>query len=199
MSPLSDEDERFLLAIARRSVEAAVQGRGLPDPQEFSPALAQKAGAFATLRRRRALRGCIGQVEPRHPLVRAVPECAASAALHDPRFPPLVQAELSEITIEISVLSPPFETRAEDIIVGRHGLVVSSGFQRGLLLPQVAVEWNWDREKFLDETCLKAGLQADAWRRGARIRAFTTQVFAETQGSTAIPALLAGRSPGRMK
>lgn len=179
MSPLSDEDERLLLAIARRSIEEAVHGADPEYLQGVSGALLEHAGAFVTLRNRGSLRGCIGHVEPNQPLARCVAECASSAALHDPRFAPVTSAEAPNLSIQISVLSPLFDIHPEEIEIGRHGLYVSSGLHRGLLLPQVAAEWNWDRERFLDETCVKAGLPADAWRRGARIQGFTTWVFAD--------------------
>lgn len=179
MSPLSDEDRRSLLTLARRSLEQGVQGLGLPDLSGFSGQLLEKAGAFVTLRHQGALRGCIGQVEAHHPVVQTVAECSVSAALHDPRFQPVDPSELPDLAIEVNVLSPPFDIRPDDIEIGRHGLLVSSLFARGLLLPEVAVEWNWDPQRFLDETCHKAGLPAGAWRQDARVQAFTTQVFAE--------------------
>jgi len=178
-SPLSDEERGSLLAIARRSIEMTAQGLGLPSLESPSGALAQRAGVFVTLHVHGALRGCIGQIEPRQPLARTVAECATSAAQHDPRFPPVTPSELHGLSIEISVLSPLFDITPEEVVVGRHGLLVSDGLRHGLLLPQVAVEWSWDAERFLVETCRKAGLSPDAWRHGARIRAFTTQVFAE--------------------
>jgi AmmeMemoRadiSam system protein A len=179
MSPLTDEEGRSLLTLARRSLESAVLRRGRPDVAGYAGALAESQGAFVTLRRRSELRGCIGRVEPNEPLAETVAECAASAALHDPRFPPVTALELPEITTEISVLSPLADISPERIELGRHGLVISSGSRRGLLLPQVPEQWGWDREQFLGQTCSKAGLPADAWRRGARIQAFTTQVVAE--------------------
>jgi len=185
MSPLSDEDGQTLLRVARRALEEAVSWHRLPESERFSAELSDKAGAFVTLRKHASLRGCIGQVEPREPLARAVAECAVAAALHDPRFPPVTPSEIPELSIEVSVLSPLVDIRPEEIEVGRHGLLISSGLQRGLLLPQVAVEWNWDRERFLQETCRKAGLPGDAWRRGAHLQAFTTQVFAETHEKSA--------------
>jgi AmmeMemoRadiSam system protein A len=194
MSPLSDEDQRCLLAVARRSIEETAQGRGLPGLESVSGALAERAGAFVTLRGHGVLRGCIGQIEPRQPLARTVAECAASAALHDPRFPPVTPLELPELRIEISVLSPLFDATPEQIVVGRHGLLVSDRFHQGLLLPQVPVEWSWDRERFLSETCRKAGLPPDAWRRGARVQAFTTHVFAEGESRKAASPAGAHRS-----
>lgn len=188
MSPLSDEDGQILLRVARRALEEAVSWHRLPAWEGFSGEGLGKAGAFVTLRKHASLRGCIGQVEPREPLVRVVAECAVAAALHDPRFPPVTPPEIPELSIEVSVLSPLFDIRPEEIEVGRHGLLISSGLERGLLLPQVALEWNWDRERFLQETCRKAGLPGDTWRRGARLQAFTTRVFAEThQKSTPSP------------
>lgn len=179
MLPLAEEHGRILLSVARQALAEVVAGRGLPDAAELSGALVERAGAFVTLRVRGSLRGCIGQVEAERPLVRTVAECAAAAALEDPRFPPVSPPELDSLDIEISVLSPPFDINPLEIEVGRHGLLISSGFQRGLLLPQVAVEWQWDSLRFLAETCRKAGLPADAWRRGARVQGFTTQVFIE--------------------
>ena len=179
MSPLTEDDERSLLALARQALHSAAEGRPLPPPPPASPALLEPAGVFVTLRSQGELRGCIGQVEARGPLVQTVAECAESAALRDPRFPPVAALEVPDIRIEISVLSPLFEIRPEQIEIGRHGLLISRGFRRGLLLPQVAPEWGWDAQRFLQETCRKAGLPADAWQHGARLQAFTTRVFSE--------------------
>ena len=121
----------------------------------------------------------MGNIEAPRPLHQTVCDCARSAALRDPRFDPVAADEIPRLHIEISVLSPLEPARPEQIEVGRHGLYVSRGYQRGLLLPQVATKYHWDREKFLDETCLKACLSADAWRQGARIQVFTAQIFAE--------------------
>jgi AmmeMemoRadiSam system protein A len=188
MSPLTEEDERELLTVARRALEAAVEGRAIPGCGNVAGALQEKAGAFVTLRERHALRGCIGQVERRNPLVETVAQCAMAAALQDPRFRPVRANELPAINIEISVLSPLVEIAPSEIVIGLHGLLVSRGFRRGLLLPQVAREWGWDAERFLEETCHKAGLPADAWRTGARLEAFTTHIFAEPGEPADIPA-----------
>lgn len=191
MSPLNDEEARTLLERARRSLKHAVLGRGLPDESQgpggpaASGALAEPRGAFVTLHRRGELRGCIGHIEADRPLVETVAECAGSAALHDPRFPAVTPAELAEINIEVSVLSPLVDILPEAIEIGRHGLLISRHFRRGLLLPQVPVQWHWDRERFLEETCRKAGFAADAWRHGARIQAFSTQVIAEPEEAQA--------------
>jgi AmmeMemoRadiSam system protein A len=187
MSPLSDEDRQTLLGIARRSLEQGVRGLDIPDLNGLTGALAEKAGAFVTLRNHGALRGCIGQVEARQTLASTVAECSVAAALRDPRFPPVDPSELPDLAIEINVLSPPFDIRPDEIVIGKHGLLVSSLFHRGLLLPEVAVEWNWDAERFLDETCQKAGLPAGAWRGNVRVQAFTTQVFAEPGFHEALP------------
>jgi len=188
MSPLSEDEGRTLLGIARQAIEAAVLERRPPDVQGYSGRLAEPAGAFVTLRRDGELRGCIGHVEADEPLALAVASSAASSALYDPRFPPLSPAEVPHINIEISVLSPLTDIAPEEIEIGRDGLMISSGFRRGLLLPQVPLEWDWNREEFLEQTCVKAGLPANAWRRGARIQAFTTQIIDEPE--TALPSAL---------
>lgn len=179
MLPLAEEHGRILLGVARQALEEVVVGRSLSEPEEYSGVLAERLGAFVTLRVRGSLRGCIGQVETETTLVRTVAECAAAAALQDPRFPPVSPAELGSLNIEISVLSPLVDIDPAEIEIGRHGLLISSGFRRGLLLPQVALEWEWDRLRFLEETCRKAGLPPDAWQRGARVQGFTTQIFVE--------------------
>ncbi|MFQ5927281.1 MAG: AmmeMemoRadiSam system protein A [Terriglobia bacterium] len=195
MSPLSREAECYLLGLARRTLEATLRGNpldlnalatSLPDP-----ALAQPAAAFVTLHRQGRLRGCIGHLQPTKPLYRTVADVALAAAFHDPRFPPLEFAELADVEIEISLLSPSCEIRPEEVEVGRHGLIVSQGFSRGLLLPQVAVEQGWDRETFLEQTCRKAGLPPDAWKQGARLEAFTAEVFSEAPVKDSQPASLA--------
>jgi AmmeMemoRadiSam system protein A len=127
------------------------------------------------------LRGCIGHIEASAPLSETVRECAVAAAVRDPRFEPITSLELADLRIEISVLSDLIDVRPEEVEVGRHGLLISRSFRRGLLLPQVATQWHWDREQFLEQTCLKAGLPADAWRQDARIQAFTADVFAEAE------------------
>jgi AmmeMemoRadiSam system protein A len=137
-----------------------------------------------TLTKRGDLRGCIGYVRAVKPLRETVAEMAVQAALHDPRFPPVSASELSGIDIEISVLSPLEEvTDVSQIEVGKHGLVIQEGARSGLLLPQVATEYGWDRETFLDHTCLKAGLPAGSWKRkGVVLLKFTAEVFGEKDG-----------------
>ncbi len=179
MSPLSDSEQQCLLRLARQAIEARVRETAPPEFDCPAGALAEQAGAFVTLHKSGRLRGCMGNIEPSKPLFQTVCDCARSAAFRDPRFDPVTAAEVPRLHIEISILSPPEDMRPEQVEPGRHGLLISRGYQRGLLLPQVAQRFEWDREKFLDETCLKAGLPADAWKHGARILAFTAQVFAE--------------------
>ncbi len=178
---LSDQQKRRLIEVARQSLHAAVAGGPPPDLQTDDPQLLEPRGAFVTLKKAGQLRGCIGYIEPRVPLIEAVADNAESAALHDPRFTPVTSEELPDIELEISALTPLVPvTDVEEIEVGRHGLVISRGPYRGLLLPQVPVEWGWDREEFLEHTCLKAGLPADAWRReDAELVSFEAEVFSE--------------------
>lgn len=180
MLRLSAADEQTLLRQARQALEEAVRHHRLSEIEPPPPGpLQEKCGAFVTLHKNRRLRGCIGYIEPHRALYQTVRECALAAALHDRRFDPVTSDELHEIHLEISVLSPLEELSPDQIEVGRHGVLVSQGFHKGLLLPQVAVEWKWDRERFLDEACLKAGLPPNAWRHGAKIQAFTARVFGE--------------------
>ncbi|MDE3180050.1 MAG: AmmeMemoRadiSam system protein A [Acidobacteriota bacterium] len=181
MQPLAAADQLALLRIARRALDKHIRQQDLPPPPMPAPTLERPGGAFVTLHKSGALRGCIGRYESANPLYKTVHECALSAALHDPRFDPVRADEVPRLQIEISALSPLADVTADEVVPGLHGLLVSrAGFQ-GLLLPQVAVERGWDRICFLEQTCLKAGLDKDAWRRGARIRAFTAQVFAENE------------------
>ena len=179
MTTMWSADERAtLLALARHALVAAV--RGHTPPTCLGPAVFDHhAGAFVTLKSAGELRGCIGQVEPRR-LADLVVHCAGAAALEDPRFPPVADVELPRIHIELSVLGPltPL-THATRLEVGRHGLAVSSQGKRGLLLPQVATDWGWAPEEFLRQTCLKAGLSADAWRQGAQLFTFEAEIFGE--------------------
>jgi AmmeMemoRadiSam system protein A len=175
----SPEERELLLRLAHRSIELALEGRGI-DLTSPTAHLAESRGAFTTLHLEGELRGCIGFVLPIQSLYAAVAESARAAAFDDPRFQPVTPAEAQHLKIEISVLSPLQPIRPEEVVVGRHGLVVTQGNRRGLLLPQVPVEWKWDRETFLAQTCLKAGLPADAWQHGAQLQAFTAEVFGES-------------------
>ena len=192
MLPLNEAERQRLLELARQALEASVRHNDLPAAEEPEGALREPCGAFVTLRKSRQLRGCIGVVEALKPLYQTVQECALAAALHDPRFQPVEPDELPELRIEVSVLSPLVEVTPDQIEVGRHGLLVSLGERRGVLLPQVAVEWKWDGRRFLEETCLKAGLPKSAWQGGAKIQAFTTQAFGELAVEYSPPRTAAG-------
>jgi len=177
---LSEDDRKRLLEIARTALTAHVRHAAMPPIERSSTVLDRPSGAFVTLESHGELRGCIGHVEANEPLSTVVARCAVAAASSDPRFPAVTPAELDEIAIELSILGPlrPI-TDINDIEVGRHGLVVEQGWNRGLLLPQVATEWKWDREIFVGETCRKAGLPRDAWKTGAKIYIFEAEVFGE--------------------
>jgi AmmeMemoRadiSam system protein A len=176
----SREDRRRLLQEARRAVSEALAGRPAV-PVEPEGVLGLRAGAFVSFHRHGELRGCIGHPDGDQPLAAVVARCAVAAATGDPRFPPVTPDELEDCAIEVSVLGPiePVQDAA-DIIVGRHGLIVEQGRHRGLLLPQVAREQGWNRDTFLAQTCAKAGLPGDAWKRGAKILKFEAEVFGDT-------------------
>ena len=178
---LSADQKKRLLEVARAAVRAAVEGREYR-PETDDPGLQQPGAAFVTLRNGGELRGCIGTVRPESPLIQAVAEMARAAATSDYRFSSVTRQEVEALQIEISVLTPaePVKDFAE-IAIGVHGLIVEQGERRGLLLPQVAPEWGWDREEFLDHTCLKAGLPREAWRQGARVLKFSAEVFGEEE------------------
>ncbi|MGH9419270.1 MAG: AmmeMemoRadiSam system protein A, partial [Thermoanaerobaculia bacterium] len=167
MFDLNDDHRKTLLRIARQSIAAVLDGRS-PDwkAEDFDDTLRQPAGAFVTLRTHDGdLRGCIGSIHAVDPLYKAVVSSAISAAFRDPRFPPVRPGELERLELEISVMGPiECVTNVDDIVVGRDGLIISRGGSAGLLLPQVASEYEWDRETFLDQTCIKAGLRRGAWR-----------------------------------
>jgi AmmeMemoRadiSam system protein A len=184
MWPLTEPEQELLLCLARQAVEKATRGEPLPLLPEAEPRLLEARGAFVTLRKASDLRGCIGHVESIKSLCETVRECAVAAALSDPRFEPVTPPELPYLNVEVSVLSPLFDISPDQIELGRHGLLISKGDRRGVLLPQVPVDLNWDRGRFLEETCRKAGLPSNAWQHGARIQAFTTQIFAETHATT---------------
>ena len=179
MNEYSPDERKELLALAHKALRARIFGQKLEVP-EVSARLREFRGAFTTLHLRGKLRGCIGYVMANQPLFQTVLETAAAAATEDPRFSPVNEVEAGELQIEISVLSPMFPIRAEDIEIGKHGLMISQFSRRGLLLPQVAKQWNLDRETFLAQACAKAGLPMDAWKHGATIEAFTAEVFGET-------------------
>jgi uncharacterized protein (TIGR00296 family) len=190
------DEGRFLVRLARNTVTDYLRSGIEPNPPEDTPpALREKSGVFVTIEEydggRKGLRGCIGYPLPYSPLVEATIDSAISAATRDPRFDPMAQAELCRVVFEVSVLTPPALLKADRpsdypklIKVARDGLVIERGFHKGLLLPQVPVEWGWDEATFLSECCMKAGLPPDSWlSRDVKIYSFTAQVFSETNPS----------------
>jgi len=177
-SEFSHEERTLLLQLAHDSILSALGNREVSmDPP--SPHLAEPRGAFTSLYLNGELRGCVGYVLPVSSVYRAVIDTARAAAFEDARFYPVTIEEARQLKIELSILSPPLSISPEDVEVGRHGLLVSMAGQRGLLLPQVPTERNWDRITFLEQTCRKAGLPPDVWQKGAVIEAFTAEVFGE--------------------
>jgi len=172
------QERAALLRLAHASIEAAFEKREIPLDAP-SPHLAEPRGAFTTIYVHGELRGCVGYVFPAASLYRTVAETARAAAFEDTRFWPLSREEAPDIEVSLSILSPLHPIRAEEVEVGRHGLLISQHGHRGLLLPQVPVEHGWDRVTFLEQTCYKAGLPADAWQKGAKLEAFTAEVFGD--------------------
>jgi AmmeMemoRadiSam system protein A len=187
---LSDEQKTALLRIARDAVVAEATRLGRRSAQRDGGAAGspetivfpQAAGTFVTIKRRGELRGCLGTLRCDLGLAAEVARCAADAASEDPRFERVAAEELPELSLEVSVLGPLESIDASDhtaIQIGRHGLVVEEGRRRGLLLPQVAIEWGWTAEQFLRQTCVKAGLPPDAWKGRAHVYRFEAEVFGE--------------------
>lgn len=183
-SMISEPNRARLLQVARQTIQSVLAGsRPGWNLEDFDQELRRPAGAFVTLTERGNLRGCIGSIQAVAPLVHAVATSAINAAFRDPRFPPVSAGEWPRLSIEISVMGAivPVEDVTE-IEVGRDGLIVSRGGRSGLLLPQVATDYGWDRETFLQQTCLKAGLPPDAWQAaGTRIERFPAEVFGESE------------------
>jgi len=184
---LSLEDGTLLVKTARAVIEGYAREGKVPPKPQVSEELAKPRGVFVTLMRRGQLRGCIGYPLPTKPLIDALMDAAVSSATRDPRFPPVRPQELSEVIVEVSVLTEPevIEVKRpseypKHVEIGKHGLIVEwSGFA-GLLLPQVPVEWGWDVEEFLSQTCVKAGLPPDCWlQRDVKIKRFSAQIFKE--------------------
>lgn len=172
----SDAQRAELLAIARRAVCDQVHGLPVSDATSRDAALLAPGAAFVTLTQAGSLRGCIGYVHAIRPLAETIAHCAAAAATSDPRFSPVAARDLPDLHLEISVLSPLRRILDPgEVQVGLHGVHISKDDRRGLLLPQVATEFGWDRETFLRQVCIKAGLASDAWRRGAEIQVFTVE------------------------
>ena len=183
-SALTPEDKQALVQLARQTLNDYI-GRGqLPDQQPPSPALREQRAAFVTLRVREtgALRGCIGEVMAREPLWDCVRNMAAAAATEDPRFPPVTLDEVPGLHIEISALTPMKPIKPEEVVIGRHGLMIVKGSSRGLLLPQVPVEQGWNREEFLRGLCHKAWLPTNAWKdKDTQLYGFEAEVWEEKE------------------
>lgn len=184
MIELSKDQQKKLLILARKTIADKLGIKPDLDMPVFDDEIfREKCGAFVTLHKTGNLRGCIGYIEGIKSIPETVKDMALASAFSDPRFPSLSPGEFKKIDIEISVLSPIEKVSdINDIVVGRDGLIVSRGFNRGLLLPQVPVEYGWDRDTFLSHTCYKAGLPADSWKKtDTQIEKFSAQVFSEKE------------------
>lgn len=179
-SLLNKDQQKYLLGLARQAIEHHLKTRKTIKIKIKDERLKEKRGAFVTLKVENQLRGCIGYPLPYKSLYETTINVAISAATQDYRFQPLTLEELHETKIEISVLSLPKPVKdVKEIKVGKHGIIISKGPYKGLLLPQVPLEWNWDLETYLSHGCLKAGLDEDEWKKGAQIEIFSAQVFSE--------------------
>lgn len=178
---LKSKEKKILLDIARNAIRAAILKNDSPPEPREEKTLNIRNGCFVTIKQNGDLRGCIGNFQSELPLFREVAEIAAASATKDPRFYPLQEADIDSISLEISVLSALEKIEdIDEIKIGRHGIYLEKGFYRGVLLPQVAVEHDWDRETFLKQTCLKAGLPIDAWEsEDADIYIFSAQIFGD--------------------
>jgi AmmeMemoRadiSam system protein A len=174
----SREERKLLLQLAHEAILSVLEHRriSLTPP---SPHLAEPRGAFTTLYFRADLHGCVGYVLPVASLYSTVAETARAAAFEDTRFSPVTLAQAPELEVSLSILSSLRPIQPNQVEIGRHGLLVSLGERRGLLLPQVPIEHSWDRITFLQQTCRKAGLPLNAWQEGAKIEAFTAEVFGD--------------------
>lgn len=179
----TDEERLALLQLARDAITAFVTGLSAPVP-EPTAIMERCAGVFVSLHKQGDLRGCIGHIGQDEPLAQLVARSAVAAASSDPRFPAVTPSEVADLQIELSILGPLERIAgAAEVEIGRHGLVVERGWHRGLLLPQVAVRWQWDSAAFLCQTCHKAGLPRDAWKNGATLWRFEAEVFGEQLGT----------------
>jgi AmmeMemoRadiSam system protein A len=180
--PYTIEEKKELLKLARRTIEVYLNERKKEYPPADNPKFQEHRGVFVTLHKKGDLRGCIGYPTPIKSLLESVVDNAITSATEDPRFPPVIVDELDDIDIEISVLTLPKKVKShEEVVVGRDGIIVSKGFMKGLLLPQVPVEQGWDREYYISWGCRKAGLPMDEWKRGVDIETFQGIVFGEKE------------------
>lgn len=178
------EEKRILLEIARLSIESIFSNKIIPSPNyEKYPLFKTRSGAFVTITKAGKLRGCIGYIVSENPLYETISEVAQQAAINDPRFVPVEEKELNEISLEISILSEPFPlNNYEEIEIGKHGLILEERGRRGLLLPQVPIEHNFSKEQYLDAICHKTGLPSGLWRtKQLKISGFTASVFNEKE------------------
>lgn len=175
----SNEEKKKLKEIARRSIHAAVKQEEQPEFKDFTGKLTESYGVFVTLTKHGNLRGCIGRIIGDQPLYISCQQMAVAAALEDPRFRKVSEDELDDLEIEISILTPPERIRDfSQIQIGRDGLIISKGYNRGLLLPQVATDYGWSVEEFLEQTCQKAGLPSDAYKSpDAEVHMFSAEIF----------------------
>ena len=185
MAMLTPEEGRTAVRLARSAIEKTLNGERAAPP-DLPAVFHERRGVFVTIKRQGCLRGCIGLPYPIKPLGEAIVEAAVSAALEDPRFPPVSRSELADIDLEVTVLTEPRqldcppEERPGCVEVGRHGLIVSGLGTGGLLLPQVPAEYGWSSREFLDQTCVKAGLRPGCWRReDVAVLTFEGQIFEE--------------------
>ena len=176
---LKDEEKELLHQIVKETIRSRLEGKSLPDFKVDSKTLKEPRGAFVSLHKGGMLRGCIGHLQADRPLYETIKDMSIAAAFEDPRFPPLSREEFDQVDIEISVLTPFKKiTNIDEIEVGKHGIYLVKGFYSGILLPQVATEYGWDRITFLEHTCIKAGLHKDAWKdKDAEIYIFSADVF----------------------
>jgi uncharacterized protein len=178
---ITENEKLILLSTARESISSKLEKRN-PEYPEATDSLYKALGSFVTLHINGKLRGCIGHMIPVKALIDDIKILAKESAFHDPRFPSLSLKELKNIEIEISVLSPLKDSIPDDVIVGKHGIIMKNGYNSGVLLPQVPVEQGWNREEFLSNTCRKAGMHMDCWKDpDTQIETFTAVIFSETQ------------------
>lgn len=174
---LSLKEKTALIQLAFQTINTYLENHKLPEYQPEFQSFLEPAAVFVTLYLNGRLRGCVGQIYADKPLYKAVQDAALSAAFSDPRFPALAQDELDNLRIKIAILSPLFPIHVEDIKIGRHGLLIEHNFRRGLLLPEVASERNWDTETFLENLCYKANLPPQSWKVADLLLGFTTEVI----------------------
>lgn len=181
---LTEEEQKTLLKLSRDVLLSYIKNSPLPKIEDYkiTENLKQQYGVFVTLHKKGDLRGCIGYIEGRCPVYQAVIDNTVNSSTCDPRFIPVQENELKDIDIEISVMTPLKKIKSTDeIVIGKHGLVIRKGGRSGLFLPQVPIEWNWNKQEYLMHLCQKASLPLDAWKEGAELYTFSAQVFGEKE------------------